>query len=97
MWNRDPSTLRQAEEVGEFAGQLPWGAFRRGSDVDDGDAVLLGVLAADEQLEGFAQELYGGGFTGCPGAGHNQSAAGADIALVEHRQQPALVGDGADR
>ncbi len=57
-----PGALGQAEEVGEFAGQFPRGAFRRGGDVDDGNAVLRGVLTADEQLVSFAQELDGGGF-----------------------------------
>lgn len=47
-----PGTLGQAEEVGEFAGQLCGEPFRRGGDVDDGNAVLCGALADEKAPAG---------------------------------------------
>jgi len=44
----------QTEKSGELRGQLAWGALRRGSDIDDRDAILAGKTLPDHQLVGLS-------------------------------------------
>jgi len=85
------------EEAGEFHRQLARRPFWRRGYMDNRDAVGAREPHLGTQLVEPAALLDRGSLPGCGGTGDDQAPARADLALVEQRQQAALVGDLGDR